>query len=117
MSNDRIQFTFNAHNRINDDEVLSESAFTKLVMLARASKGSIRRLLIADGKISLVSDGRQIELPENIKLQIIMLTIEVNNVLMLGKHTMNGNRVYELEPDAVAVLSYYLSYIFKVICF
>lgn len=112
VNNDRVQFTFNVHGRINDDEILSESAFSKMVMMART--GGNRRLLISEGNITMYRNGHQYDLPENAKLQIIALTIEVNNVLVLGKHTMKGNIIYELEPDAIGTISSYLSFIINI---
>ncbi len=112
MNNDRLQFTFNVHRRINDDEVLSKSSFNKLVMTTRFGN---RRLHISEGNIAMFHNGSQVKLSENAKLQIIVLTIEANNVLVLGKHNMKGNMIYELEPDAVGTISSYLSFIIKII--
>jgi hypothetical protein len=115
MNGNQLSFSFTAFAPITDEEVLRNSSFVKIIVDFKTAKSGINsRVLIANGEVSLIANGKYVALREREVLQLMVWTIATNNVILLGKHTFNKGTVYELEPDATGTIIDYLELLIKI---
>jgi hypothetical protein len=117
IANKHIRFSFTAKELIYDREVIRESAYNEIFMemyYSPINGLNSRYVRIADGKIKMYKGSiyaEEIALRKDIEMQIALLSIDLNNMLLMGNHEMRGESIYSVEPSLLPILEEYIKFV------